>query len=190
LLENNVGEHEAALEHLRAIRHLAPPRQFVYWTAMAYAANQLDRREEAEAAADKAWAHAATETERARAAELRMIAETDVVVQLTRNADGQMRLVNLRAPHGWPGWNPFIEPGDQVRRAEGKLRAIDCGAETVFALETAQGPLLLTVPDPNHVQMRNAPSEYTCGPQPASDVSVVYAASGPASGVLRSMEFR
>lgn len=190
LLENNAGEHEAALSDLRAVHHIAPARQFLYWAAMAYAANQLGRREEAAAAADNAREHAATETERAHADELRLIAETDVAVQFTRDADGQVRLVNMRAPHGSPDWNPFVEPGDQIRRAAGKLRAIDCGAETVFAIETATGPLLLTIPDPRHVQMRNAPSEYTCGPQPASEVSVVYAASGPASGVLRGMEFR
>jgi tetratricopeptide (TPR) repeat protein len=190
ILENNAGEHEAALADLHAMRHIAPARQFQYWTGTAYAANQLGRREEAETAAERARAHATNETERAYADELRMIAQSDVVVQVTRDANGQMRLVHTRTPHGSPDWNPFIEPGDQVRRAEGKLRAIDCGAETVFAVETAAGPLRLTIPDLKHVQMRNAPSEYTCGPQPASEVSVVYAASGPAGGVLRGMEFR
>lgn len=189
LLDNNAGEHEAALADLHAMRHIAPARLFAYWTAIAYAANQLGRREEAEAAADEARAHASTETERAHAAELRMIAQTDVVVQFTRDANGQMRLVNTRAPHGSPDWNPFIEPGDEVRHAEGKLRAIDCGTETVFAVETDAGMVRLSIPDPKHVQMRNAPSEYTCGPQPATDVSVVYAASGRSGGVLRGMEF-
>lgn len=190
LLDNNAGEYEAALTSLGAMRHIAPARQFAYWSATAYAANQLGRREEAESAADNARAHASTETERAYADELRTIAQTDVEVQFTRDANGQVRLVNVRAPHGAPEWNPFIEPGDQVRRVEGKLRDIDCGAETVFRVETAAGPLRLTLPDPKHVQMHNAPSEYTCGPQPASDVSVVYAASGPGGGVLRGMEFR
>ncbi len=190
ILENNTGEYEAALADLRAMRHIAPARQFLYWTAVAYAGNQLGRREEAEAAADNARAHASTETERAYADDLRWIAQTDVVVQFTRDANGQVRLVNARAPHGYPDWNPFIEPGDQIRRAEGKLRTIDCGAETVFAVETDAGPLLLVIPDLQHVQMRNAPSEYTCGPQSGSDVSVIYAASGPSSGVLRGMEFR
>jgi hypothetical protein len=190
LLDNNAGEYEDAWADLRAIRDVPLARRFAYWAAMAYAANQLGRRSEAAAAADTAEAYASTETERGRAAEQRNIAQTDVVVQLTRDANGQARLVNMRAPHGWPDWNPFIEPGDQVRRAQGKLRAIDCGAETVFVLETAAGPLLLRIPDPRHVQMRNAPAEYTCGPQKPSEVSVVYAASGAAAGVLRGLEFR
>ena len=190
LLENNAGEHESALANLRAMRRIAPARQFPYWTAVAYAANQLSKREDAEAAAQNAWAHAGDDSERAYADELRMLAQTDVVVQVTRDAKGQLRLVNKRTPYTSTDWNPFIEPGDQIRRAEGKLRVIDCGAETVFAVETAAGPLLLTIPDPQHVQMRNAPAEYTCGPQQPSDVSVVYAASGPASGVLRGLEFR
>jgi len=190
LLDNNAGEHEAALADLQAMRSIAPARQFGYWAATAYAANQLGRRGEAVAAADDARAYASTETERAQAGELRMIAQTDVVVQFTRDASGQLRLVNTRTPHGSADWNPFIEPGDQVRRAEGKLRAIDCGAETVFAVETAAGLLRLRIPDPGQVQMRNAPAEYICGPQAPSDVSVVYAASGTAGGVLRGLEFR
>jgi hypothetical protein len=189
LLENNAGEHESALKDLRAMGRVGPEREFAYWAAMAYGANQLGRREEAEAAAENALTHASSATERAHAAELQVIARTDVVVQVTRDANGQMRLVNTRVPHGSPDWNPFVEPGDQVRRVEGKLRAIDCGAETVFAVETPAGMVRLTIPDPLHVQMRNGPSEYTCGPQPARDVSVVYAASGPAGGVLRGLEF-
>jgi len=190
LLDNNAGEHEAALADLQAMRSIAPARQFAYWATTAYAANQLGRRGEAVAAADHARAYASTEDERAQAAELRMIAQTDVAVQFTRDASGQVRLVNVRTPHGSADWNPFIEPGDQVRRAEGELRAIDCGAETVFAVETSGGLLRLTIPDPRQVQMRNAPAEYICGPQAPRDVSVVYAASGAAGGVLRGLEFR
>ncbi|HUI80784.1 MAG TPA: tetratricopeptide repeat protein [Bryobacteraceae bacterium] len=190
LFENNAGEHESALAHLRAIRQIAPARQFAYWAAVAYAANQLGKRDEANQAADRALACATDEADRAHAVELRMIAQTDVVVQFTRDANGQVHLVSRRVPHGLPDWNPFIEPGDQVRRAEGKLRAIDCDREMAFRVETPAGLLRLTIPDPKHVQVRNAPSEYTCGPQPASEVSVVYAASGPVSGVLRGIEFR
>jgi len=190
LLDNNTGDHEAALADLRAIHDVPPARQFAYWAAIAYAANQLGRRVEAEAAAENARAHAATEDERVQAEELRVVAQTDVVPQFTRDANGQLRLVNTRKPHGSPDWNPFIEPGDHVRRAEGKLRTIECGAQTVFSVESAAGLLRLAIPDPQHVQMRNAPAEFTCGPQPSNKVSVVYAASGPNGGVLRGMEFR
>jgi tetratricopeptide (TPR) repeat protein len=190
LLDNNAGAHEAALADLQAMRHIAPAREFAYWTAIAYAASQLGRRADAEAAATNALAYASNATEQEHARELRLIAQTDVVVQLTRDTNGQMKLVHTRTPHGSPDWNPFIEPDDQVRRAEGKLRAIECGAQTVFEVETAGGTVRLAIPDPFHVQIRNAPSEFTCGPQPPSDVSVVYAASGPAGGILRGLEFR
>jgi hypothetical protein len=39
------------------------------------------------------------------------------------------------------------------------------------------------------VQMRNAPEDFTCGPQAGRKVSVVYAA-GEGGGVLRGIEFR
>jgi tetratricopeptide (TPR) repeat protein len=190
LLENNAGEHEAALADLRAIRQVPHPRRFAYWEAVAYAANQLGKRDEAVSAANNALVYASNETERAQAGEQRLIAQTDIVVQFERDANGQLRLVNRRAAHDSTEWNPFIEPGDQVRRVVGQLKNIDCGTETVFRVETAAGLLHLVLPDPQHVLMRNAPSEYTCGPQVATEVSVVYAASGPRSGILRGLEFR
>ena len=190
LLENNAGDHEAALADLEAIRRVSPARQFAYWDAVAYAANQLGKRDQAEAAAENMLAHATNEAERAQASEQRLIAQTDVVVQFTRDDNGQLRLVNRRTRHDSEDWNPFIEPGDQVRRAEGRLEAIDCGVETTFLVRTSAGLLHLAIPDPRHVQMRNAPSDYTCGPQPPTNVSVVYAAAGASGGVLRGMEFR
>jgi len=49
----------------------------------------------------------------------------------------------------------------------------------------------LAIPDPGHVQMRNAPSEFTCGPQQPTNVAVDYAATPglQADGVVRGMQF-
>jgi len=105
-------------------------------------------------------------------------------------------LVTTRVPHNTADWNPFVEPGDRIRRVEATLRELHCsaGRATGVALDTSQGPLTLTIPDASHVLMRNAPSEFRCGAQPASTVRVEYAASetqdGNADGVLRGMEFR
>ena len=190
LLENNAGMYAAALQHLNAMNYVSSGRQFAYWTAKAYAANELDQREEAKAAAEKATDYAANGAERAYADELRTFAMTDPVVQMTHDASGHVRLINTRAPRDASEWNPFIEPGDQVRRVEARLHEIECGGPlTIFALKTAAGILRLTVADPLHVQMRNAPPEFTCGDQADTPVVAVFAASGPDGGLLRGMEF-
>ncbi len=51
LLEKNARQFEAALEQLHAMKIIAPVRAYSYWTAMADAANELGKRDEAIAAA-------------------------------------------------------------------------------------------------------------------------------------------
>ncbi len=191
LTENRSGEPAAARRHLRAMRNITPGRRFVYWTAMSDALNELGRRDEAKAAAETAKTWAATAEERAYAERLAYVAETDLAVRFTRDSAGNVRLETARAPHDAADWNPFIEPGDHVRRVEARLREIQCGgAATVFVVETASAVLGLKVPDPTHVQMRNAPAEFTCGPQTGTHVLAVYAETGPATGLLRGLEFQ
>jgi hypothetical protein len=130
------------------------------------------------------------------AAQLAYVAQTDLAVQFTRDASGHTQLVTTRVPHNRADWNPFIEPGDRIQRVQATLRELQCsaGRATGVALDTAQGPLTLTIPDVLHVLMRNGPAEFMCGPQRPSTVMVEYAASeaqgGNAAGVLRGMEFR
>lgn len=191
LLENNAGDPAAAVEHLRAMRAIQAGRQFHYWITMSDALNELGRRAEAKDAADTAKGRATTEEERAYAARLAYAAQTELAVRFTRNAAGNLQLETTRAPRDATDWNPFVEPGDRVRRVEARLREIECGGPaTIFIVEAAPAVLQLSVPDPTHVQMRNAPPEFTCGPQPAPDVVAVYAETGPAAGLLRGLEFR
>jgi tetratricopeptide (TPR) repeat protein len=194
LLEKNARQFEAALEQLRAMKTIAPVRTYNYWTAVADACNELGRRDEALAAARKATAYASTNSERALAAQLAHMAQTDLAVGFSRNANGRPQMVTTRIPHNTTNWNPFIEPGDDIRRAEGTLREIECGEKGMRILvDTASGPLKLAIPDPSHVQMRNAPAEFTCGPQPGSAVTAEYAvtkAQENGDGVVRGLEFR
>ena len=191
LLENNAGDPTAAVEHLRAMRTIEPARQFHYWTTMSDALNELGRRAEAKDAADTAKTLATTEEQRAYAGRLSYAAQTDMAVRFTRDAGGNLQLETTRAPRDAPDWNPFVEPGDRVRRVKARLRSIDCdGPSTIFIVEVAPTLLQLSLPDPTHVQMRNAPAEFTCGPQPTPEVVAVYAETGPAAGLLRGLEFR
>jgi tetratricopeptide (TPR) repeat protein len=196
LLESNSGHYDTAVIQLRAMRSIAPTRAYAYWSAMAYALGELGRRDESKAAAQRAMEHASTPAERANAAQLAYVAETDLAVQFTRDANGHAQMVTTRVPHNTTAWNPFVEPSDKIHRVVAKLRELDCagGRATGIAVDTAEGRLTLAIPDASHVLMRNAPSEFICGPQSANTVMVEYAASetqgGSANGVLRGMEFR
>ena len=115
------------------------------------------------------------------------MADTDLAVRFTHDANGAAQLVTARAPHNQTGWNPFIEPADRMRHIEGILREIQCdGAALRIGVLIPDGPLTLVIQDRTRVQMRNAPPEFTCGPQPPRRVTVDYAAPD----VVRGLEFR
>jgi tetratricopeptide (TPR) repeat protein len=195
LIEKNAGRFDAAVVQLRAMRSVAPARAYNYWSAMADALIQLDRRDDARSASKRAMEYATTDAERARAAQLRYLADTDFAVQFSMGKNGRAELSTTRIPHATADFNPFIEPGDKIRHVEGALREIDCsGALTRFVVDTSEGPVTLAIPDPGHVQMRNAPSEFTCGPQQSLQVAVDYAISAPpevkADGLVRGMQFK
>ena len=102
-------------------------------------------------------------------------------------------MVTTRIPRHTQDWNPFIEPKDDVRRVAGVLREIDCsGTVTRVTVEGEDGTLILSIPDPARVQMRNAPAEFTCGAQSGSSVAIVSAAAPEVgvAGIVRGIEFR
>lgn len=194
LLEKNAGNFGAAVTQLRAMENVSVSRAYGYWTALAYSLTELDRRDEAIDAARQAAKHAATLDQRAQADTLEYMARTDMAVRFTRDADGRTKLVTTRIPHETTNFNPFIEPTDDLHRVEGRLREIDCSGEhTRVRVSTSDGALLLTIMDVSRVEMRNAPPDFECGPQPdAPRVTVEYAASqkgSGADGLLRGMEF-
>ena len=193
-LDNNAGRYESAVAHLRAMKKVTAARQFAYWAAMAYALSELGRRDEAKAAAIQAREHAATDEERAHANQLAEIADTNLNVRFTRDANGNPHLVTTRVPHDTQDWNPFIEPGDRIRRVEGNLRAVECeGPGPRLVVETRGGTVTLTIADPLRVQMLHAPGELTCGPQPRTAITVVYAQNESTNvngdGLVRGVEF-
>jgi tetratricopeptide (TPR) repeat protein len=193
LLDMNSGRHADAVAQFRAMRTIAPQRRFAYWTGLGYCLNELDRREEAKAAARQAERYAETPEEHVRARDIAYIADTDFAVRFSRDAQGRPQIITARAPHGRGNWNPFIEPADHMRRAEGLLREIRCTAgATRFIVAAEEKELTLVIADPTRVQMRNAPPEFTCGPQkPPVPVNIDYAAkSGDDSdGIVRGVEF-
>jgi hypothetical protein len=173
------------------MREVAPPRAYYYWCTVADALTGLGRGDEAQAAARLASERAATTEERGHAAELAYIARTHMAVRLARDAAGNLQMVTTRVPNDATGFNPFIEPADDLRRVQGTLREIECGAQTMrLSVDSAGGRLALTIPDPRRVQMRNAPEEFVCGPQPGNSVLVEYAATKEKEGIVRGLEFQ
>ncbi len=192
LLEKNARHFEAALLQFQAMRMVPDPRAYTYWLALADAFNELGRRDEAQSAARHAGEHATTAAERGQAAEQIYFAQTDPSVRFSRDASGHLQLVTTRKPHQQSDWNPFIEAGDDIHRAEGTLREIECGELTTFRVEADGKSLTLAIPDLQHVQMRHAPPEFVCGPQPAqTQVIVDYARTPHAAndGIVRGMDF-
>ena len=120
------------------------------------------------------------------------IAQTDLTVGFATDSSGRPQLVTTRIPHNAANFNPFIEPSDDLARVPGTGHEIDGTSHTPpIAADVSGNHLALTIPDPQHVQMRNSPAEFTCGPQQSSQVAVEYAAT-PGSkidGIVRGLEF-
>jgi tetratricopeptide (TPR) repeat protein len=192
IIESNRGNYTAAVAQLKAMGTPSGSRAYSYWSALASSLSELGRTEEAIAAAHQATLSAGTPEEHGIALALEYTTKTDFHVQLERDSNGQMRAVSIRTPHGTE-WNPFIEVGDQIERADGQLRSVQCsGGKLVgFSVETKEGLLQLEVPDPTHVLMRNSPAEFNCGPQEGRAVKLEYARGTAQRGaLLRGMEFR
>jgi tetratricopeptide (TPR) repeat protein len=195
LIDSNSGHYQAALEQFRSMRSVPPARAYGYWTALATALMEADRRQEAKAAAIKALQYATSADERAAASRLAYFAETDLTVQLSRDANGNLQMVTARKPHGSDNWNPFIEPEDRIRRLEGQIRKVECssGKITGFRVESASAAVEVTVPDPTHVLIRGGSPEFVCGAEDGRKVAIEYAAfekRAAADGVLRGMQFQ
>jgi tetratricopeptide (TPR) repeat protein len=195
LIQNHAGEYQAAVEQLRAMRVPAGARRYAYWIAMGSALTELDRREEAKAAARAAIQAAQSDADRLRARQMANTAATDLAVQFATDSAGHSQMVTTRIPHGTTDWNPFIETSDHIQRTRGVVGEVLCGAGklTGFVLRTQSGTITVDVPDPMHVLMRNSPSEFFCGPTQEKAVEAEYSVIGTAGktrNVLRGMTFR
>jgi hypothetical protein len=166
---------------------VAPQRAFVYWLTMASSLEGLDQRDEMIAAARHALDYAQNTDQRGVALQMILMGKTDLSVRFTRDSNGHEFIETTRIPHGSKDWNPFIEPGETVRYAEGTLARVRCaGILTGLVVNTPQGELTLKVTDPQRVQLKNAPPQLTCGEHHAGHIKVEYVLPG---AVLKGLEF-
>jgi tetratricopeptide (TPR) repeat protein len=194
--EHSAGNWEESIAQLRAMRAIPPQRVFGYWLTMALALEGLDRREETISAARHALEHAEDAYQRLLARQIILAAQTDLNVQFTRDAKGNEEIETTRIPHNSKDWNPFIEPGETVLRAEGTLDRVQCARVlTGLVIKTPQAELTLKVLDPHRVLLKNAPTELTCGEQQTAHIKVEYVVQGSADRagvptlVLKGLEF-
>lgn len=126
---------------------------------------------------------------------LAYMAETDLTVQLSRDANGNLQMITTRKPHGSTDWNPFVEPGDRIHHLEGQIQKVECvaGKITGFRVGNNGEAVEVTLADPSRVLISGGSAQFVCGAEDGRKVAIEYAASqGPAAtdGVLRGMQFR
>jgi tetratricopeptide (TPR) repeat protein len=192
----NAGRFSKALQHFQALRFVPQSRAFAYYSALAHTQTELGMRDAANRTAGEARKRARTEEEAARAGELAWMASSEIVVQMTADQFGQLRRVPLNSEL-LENWNPFIEPGDRIERAEGVLREVDCSGEVLRLTVDSRGqPVVIGVSHPERVQLRPAgagPLEFTCGQPDGRRVIVEYALSTDTgsgyAGTLRGIRF-
>lgn len=188
---SNSREFEKALDEFHAIRDVSAARKFSYWAAVAYAFEELNDRDEAVSSATKAFGCAKTAEEKTRAQQLIYLAQTDLTVQVVSDKGGQTKLSTARKPHDSYNWNPFIQPGDQIRTVDGELYRVDCegGKVIALAISTTSSTLSLSIADPTHVQVLNGPGQFACGTQDQSaKITATYAAFSN-GGILRGLQY-
>jgi tetratricopeptide (TPR) repeat protein len=195
LLESNRGNYSEALKQLHAMRRVSAARGYGYWMAMASALTETDQRAQAKEAAAKALSYASTAQERAAASRLAYIAETDLTVQVTHDVNGNLQMITTRKPHGTDDWNPFIEPGDDIRGIEGRIGKVECvsGKITGFTVVNASRAVEVRVDDPARVLITGGTAEFVCGTEDGRKVAIQYAAAGEhttPAGLLRGMQFK
>lgn len=194
LLENNRQHYRAALEQLNAMRSVSRARAYGYWVAVASALLETDQRPAAKAAAQKAIAFAATSDQREAAELLELDTQTDMTVQFARDAEGNLRMVTSRKPHGATDWNPFIELGDKIRTVTGRLGKVECaaGAVKAFRVDGPGAVVRVSLPDPTHVLIEGGKADFYCDTDDGRPVTIQYAANAAqdgTDGVLRGMRF-
>jgi tetratricopeptide (TPR) repeat protein len=188
-MQTQEGKHQEAVKSLEQAVDVLP-RQSYFWHALSMGYGELDRREEARAAARRAVEAAVTEHEfeMARAA-LRQAAAAAARTAPAAAPAAPRPAVNV--PKSWE-----MPKGDA--RVEGVLEHIDClGQSARFHVRAEGKTLALWVGNPGQVLL-NTPSsltfEFACGSQKARRVSIEYKRTPDAArkteGEITAIEFR
>jgi tetratricopeptide (TPR) repeat protein len=190
LMDKNLNRSAEALAHFQAMRMPPPERAWRYYTSVADALLDLNRRQEAKEAALQAQRFATSDEERRQARNYAYMADTEITVEIAATPEGRREFRTVRVPVVAPARNPFIEAGEEFRSSEATLRRVECKDEGVRLVVAIKGQdVSLAIADPSRVQIRNGGGvkyEFVCGPQKARPVLVEYTADN----ILRGLELR
>jgi tetratricopeptide (TPR) repeat protein len=195
LLERRLGNYQQAVDLLSGMRSIASTRAFAYWMAMASALTEIDRRAEAKAAALTAARAASTPEDHLAALQMAQMAETDLTVQMSYDAQGHMQMTTARKPHGNRDWNPFVQPGDHMLSAQGRIARVQCSEGKVngFVISDKTATVRVALINPSQVLIDGGSAEFICGAEDGRAVTIEYSttkADHSADGVLRALHFR
>ncbi|HEX4772663.1 MAG TPA: hypothetical protein VH351_17655 [Bryobacteraceae bacterium] len=194
ILEEDAGNFQESAAQLKAMNVISPSRAFAYWSTLSYVEEEVEEHEAAAKAANTAERFAATPDERSRARELAYIAQTEVRMRLSIDANGHREMVATRVPRGTVDWNPFVQPADKMRRVRGMLSDVICanGRLTGIVIRGSTDVTPLAVSDPQLVLILNGPSQFACGAQanaPAVVADYAFAPHAETVGIARAIRF-
>jgi tetratricopeptide (TPR) repeat protein len=207
LMKLNTQEWAAALGILGQIGKVNEDQAAWLFSGLAYAQAHMGDRAQARASAEKAKKYAKTPEQTNRADDLLRYLDAQEQAEAAakarseqiRTADSipQPSTQKFEVPDPAKPGNPFVRPGDQLKRVEGVATHLDCdGKQARLRVAVGAKILLFTIDDPQRVLLKHAGDmtfEFKCGPQKAFGVAVEYVpetdSRKPVAGIVRALEF-
>jgi tetratricopeptide (TPR) repeat protein len=208
LMKLNTREWSAALGILGQVHNIDADQAPWLFNGLALAYAQLGDRDAARANVEKAKKYAKTPEQSNRSDELLRFIDAKERYEAAAKAraeqprpDSIPQPVTGKSEASGPGaaqlTNPFVRPGEELKRVEGVATHLDCTtAQARLRVSVGAKTLLFAIDDPKRVLLKHSGQmtfDFTCGPQKPFGVAVEYVPeSNPRSavaGVLRAMEF-
>ena len=113
------------------------------------------------------------------------------------NSIPQPAAEKFEAPDPAKPTNPFVRPGEELKRVEGVATHLDCsGKQPRLRVAVGARTLLFAIDDPKQVLLKHSGQitfDFTCGPQKPFGVAVEYVPEpnprSAVAGVVRALEF-
>ncbi len=200
----NTREWGPALAILGGIRNVNEDQAPWLFSGLAYAQTQIGDRAQARASAEKAKKYAKTPEQTNRADDLLRYLDAQEQAEAAAKARSvradsvpQPAPQKFEAPDPAKPGNPFVRPGEQLKRVEGVATHLECdGKQARLRVAVGAKILLFTIDDPQRVLLKHAGDmtfEFKCGPQKAFGVAVEYVpdpdSRKPVAGIVRALEF-
>ena len=206
LMKLHTREWSAALGILGQIHNVNEDQAAWLFSGLAYAHAQLGDREQARVNVEKAKKYAKTPEQKTRADDLlRYLDAQQRAVDAAKARSEQARTADsipqpsqkLEPPDPAQPTNPFVRPGERLKRVEGVATHLECdNKQARLRVSVGARIMLFAIDDPKRVLLKHAGQmtfDFTCGPQKPFGVAVEYVpepdSRKPVAGVVRALEF-